>query len=408
MRILFLTDNFPPEVNAPATRTWDHVQVWAALGHQVTVITTAPNFPRGKVFEGYRNAWRSVEVRQGIRIVRVKTYIAANRGTLKRMLDYLSFMAAGTIAALFERRPDVIVATSPQFFTAVAGWMVSLLRWRPWVFELRDLWPDSIIAVGAMKPNLGLRAVEKLELFLYRRAARVVSVTHAFRQNLIDRGIDSSKIDVVTNGVNLDTMTPRTPGAALAEKLGLTGKFVAAYIGTHGMAHALDRVLDTAELVSDRQDIRFLLVGDGAAKPDLVKRAASMPNVVLMDPQPRDQIPDLWALANVALVPLRDTPTFETVIPSKIFEAMAMARPVLASIPTGEATDLVNQHQAGMVVPPEDTAAMAKAICDLADDIDLCVRLGANGRKAAAAYHRPELAKVMIASLTAAAQSIKS
>ena len=402
MRILFLTDNFPPETNAPATRTWEHVRVWAAKGHDVTVITTAPNFPKGKVFDGYRNAWRSVENTNGIRIVRVKTYISANAGTLKRMIDYISFMVSAMFFGLFEKRPDLIVATSPQFFTACAGFGLSILRWRPWVFELRDLWPDSIIAVGAMKPSLALRLVEKLELFLYRRARIVISVTHAFRQNLINRGINGDKIKVVTNGVDPSKFTPQLRDEALADALDLRGKTVVGYVGTHGMAHALDKVLDAAELLRDRDDIALLFVGGGAQREALELRSQTMANVRFLGTQPRERMASIWSVCDVALVPLRDTPTFRSVIPSKVFEAMAMGLPILMALPEGEAMSIITKCDSGVTVPPEDPIQMATAIQQLADDPNLRQRLGNNGISAVKAYDRETLANDMLQHLETA------
>ncbi len=203
MHILFLTDNFPPEVNAPASRTFEHCREWTRVGHQVTVITGVPNFPKGKIFAGYRNRLWQCETMEGIRVVRVWTYIAANEGFVKRTLDYLSFMVTGFLAGLFQQRPDVIIGTSPQFFTNCAAWMLSIFRWRPFVFELRDLWPESIKTVGAMKDSVSLRLLEHLELFLYRRAQVVVVVTESFRNNLVSRGINPDKIVVILNGVDL-------------------------------------------------------------------------------------------------------------------------------------------------------------------------------------------------------------
>lgn len=185
MRILFLTDNFPPEVNAPASRTFEHYREWVRADHQVTVITGAPNFPKGRLFPGYRNRLWQRETLDGIDVVRVWTYIAANQGVVKRTLDYLSFMVTGFLAGLFQRRPDVIVGTSPQFLTNCAAWMLSVFRWRPFVFELRDLWPESIKTVGAMSDSVALRLLERLELFLYRRATVIVAVTESFRRNLV-------------------------------------------------------------------------------------------------------------------------------------------------------------------------------------------------------------------------------
>ncbi len=370
MRILFLSDNFPPESNAPATRLYEHAIRWVRAGHAVTVITGAPNFPEGRVFAGYRNRWRQVEMIDGIRVVRVKTYIAANAGFLKRTLDYMSFMLMAFVMGLFERRPDVVVATSPQFFCAVGGWTLSVARWRPFVFELRDLWPESIMAVGAMKKSFAIRMLERVELFLYRRAAVIVSVTESFRDDLVARGIDCEKIHVIINGVDLDRYEPRTRDAALAREYGLEGKFVAGYMGTHGMAHALQKVLEAAELLKPRDDIAFFFAGSGAERGAVERLVVErkLTNVRLIPRQPKERMPELWSLCDVSIVPLRNSTTFTKVIPSKIFESMGMGVPILMSLPDGEATRIIHDTGAGICVSPEDPAAMATAIAALADD----------------------------------------
>src|SRR3954471_11795058 len=237
VRILFLTDNFPPETNAPATRTFEHTRRWVRAGAHVRVITTAPNFPAGKIFVGYRNRLLHRELLDGVDTLRVWTYITANEGLARRTLDYMSFMVSGFLAGLFSQRADVIVCTSPQFFTACAAYVLSRFKRTPFVFELRDLWPDSILAVGAMGNSAALRALKRLEYFLYRKAALIVSVTHSFKEVLSSNGIPSHKITVVPNGADLIGFTPGPKPPELLERHGLHGKFIAAYIGTIGMAH---------------------------------------------------------------------------------------------------------------------------------------------------------------------------
>jgi len=197
MHILFLTDNFPPEGNAPASRTYEHAREWVKLGHEVTIITGAPNFPEGKVYEGYKNDWYSKELLDGIEVRRVKTYITANEGFVKRILDFVSFMVSGFIAGLFVKKPDVIIGTSPQFFTAVGAWALAAVRFKPFVFELRDIWPASIITVGAMKKGFIIKLLERLEIFLYKRASLIISVTESFKVELMERGVEGDKIKVV-------------------------------------------------------------------------------------------------------------------------------------------------------------------------------------------------------------------
>lgn len=398
MRILFLSDNFPPETNAPATRLHEHAVRWVRAGHEVTVITCAPNFPEGKLFAGYENRWRQVERIDGIRVVRVKTYITANEGFVRRTLDYMSFMVTGFVAGLFEKRPDVVVSTSPQFFCALGTWALSAVRRLPWVFELRDLWPASIVAVGAMERSPVIRMLETLELFMYRRADAIVSVTESFREDLASRGIDRTKIHVVINGVDLDRYAPRPRDQALARQFGLEGKFVLGYMGTHGMAHALDRVLDAAELLRGRDDIAFFFAGSGAERARVEQRVVELrlDNVKMIPRQPKEAMPALWSLCDLALIPLRNTPVFATVIPSKLFEAMGMGVPVLMSLPEGEATAIVKRTGCGVCVPPEDPRAMADAVLTLAADAERMAALRSASAAAAPEYSRDRQAGRMV------------
>ena len=407
MKILFLSDNFPPEGNAPATRLYEHATRWVRAGHDVTVVTCAPNFPEGKLFAGYQNRWRQVEIMDGIRVVRVKTYITANEGFIKRTLDYMSFMLMGFLAGLFERRPDVVVATSPQFFCAIGGWALSVAKWRPFVFELRDLWPASIIAVGAMKTSPVIRALEKLELFLYRRADAIISVTESFREDLVRRGVPRDKVHVVINGVDLDRYEPRPRDAELEREFGLGGKFVAGYMGTHGMAHALPKVLDAAEKLLHREDIAFFFAGSGAerAKVEQLVAERNLHNVRLIPRQPKERMPALWSACDLSIVPLRNTPVFATVIPSKIFEAMGMGVPILMSLPEGEATGIVRSTQSGVCVPPEDPDAMAAAIVALADDPERMDGFRKTSRAAAPGFSRVTQAAKMTDILSTVAKS---
>jgi len=407
VHILFLTDNFPPESNAPASRTFEHCVRWVRAGAQVTVITGAPNFPEGRLFEGYRNRWYAVEQMEGIRVVRVKTYIAANEGFGRRTLDYLSFMVSSFIAGLWQRRVDVIVGTSPQFFTVCSAWMLSLFRRRPFVFELRDLWPASIRVVGAMADSRWLSALERLELFLYRRAPRIVAVTGAFRRELSTRGIDEDKIAVVPNGVDLARFAPRERDASMARAYGLEGRFVVGYIGTQGLAHALDNVLDAAAMLNAERDIVFLFAGSGARHDALVEetRARGLDNVIFLPRQPKSAMPAVWSLCNVSLIHLKNDPLFASVIPSKIFESMGMGLPMIVAVPPGEATGTVEETGSGIAVAPGDPAALAGAIRALRDDGGRRASLARASRDAAPRYSRDRLAEAMLAVLRDAAAS---
>lgn len=407
MKILFLADNFPPEKNAQASRVYERARYWVQWGHDVTVVTCAPNFPEGKVYPGYRNRWRQAETRDGIRVVRVKTFIAANRGNVLRILDFLSFMLAAFVAGLAEPRPDVVVATSPQFFAAVAGWALSKFKRRPFVMELSDLWPDSIVAVGAMRPNPALKLLEQVELFLYRHAAAIVALTHAFKRNLTGRGIQPDKIDVVRNGVELSLFQPRPRDWQLAAEVGISpGDFVLGYIGTLGMAHALDKVLDAAGQFAG-SNVKFMLLGPGAERESLIEEAQRrrLDNVLILPAQPKERMPAFWSLCDVALVHLKNTPLFKTVIPSKLFEAMGMGLPVLLAAPAGEASEIVVKEGVGIWIPPEDPSALAAAAERLRSDADLRTGLADASRAAACRHTRESQAREMLDSLSAVVKS---
>lgn len=408
MHILFLSDNFAPETNAPSTRLLEHARAWVRAGHRVTVVTCAPNFPQGVVHAGYANRWRSRETLDGIEVLRVWSYVAPNRGRVRRVLDYLSFCASGTLGALEVDRPDVVVATSPQFFAALGGWIVSALRGLPFVFELRDLWPASIAAVGAMRRGLALRAIERLELFLYARADAIVAVTDSFREDLVARGVDREKVHVVTNGVDLSAYAPTERDERMARELGVGDDFVVGYVGTHGLAHGLENVLDAAALTRHARDVRWLFVGDGAAKPALVEAARDLglDRVRFEAPRPKHAMRATWSVCDAALVHLKDEPVFATVIPSKIFEAMGMGLPVILVAPEGEAAEIVRRTGCGLVVPPSDPAALASAAVRLRDDVELRRELARASRAAAPLFDRDALAHAMLRVLEGTARAI--
>ena len=363
MHILFLTDNFPPEGNAPATRTFEHAREWVNKGHKVTVITCAPNFPEGKVFEGYKNKWLSKQKIEGINVWRVKTYITANEGFIKRTIDFISFMLSSLFFGLFTRKVDVVIGTSPQFFTVISAWALAKFKRVPFVFELRDIWPASITAVGAMKGSWIIKVLEKLELFLYSQADLIISVTHSFKLELENRGVSADKIKVVLNGVDLSKYKPLPEkDKGFAEEFQLQGKFVAGYVGTHGLAHALDSIIEAAELLKADDDVRIVFAGGGADRARLEKlvKARDLSNVVMIPRQAKENMPKIWSLCDVSLVSLKDTPLFSTVIPSKIFESMAMSLPIIISVPEGESTQIIRTQKAGLVIPPENSNSLLK------------------------------------------------
>ena len=396
MKILFITDNFPPEVNAPATRTYEHAIEWVKKGTQVTIITCHPNFPQGKLFVGYRNNFRTTELIDGIKVIRVWSYMSANSGFIKRILDYISFALMAIIVGLFEKT-DIIIATSPQFFTTWSAKILSFFKRKPWIFELRDLWPESIVTVGAIdSKGLLYKLLEKIELHLYRDSKLIIANSPAFKTNLIERGIEEYKIEVVPNGSNLELFDRNKINSVIRRKLGLEGKFVIGYIGTHGLAHSLDFILQTIA-VYKTNFIHFLFIGDGSEKSSLVNlsQELGLNNVSFLDPVPKEKMPEYLAAVDVSLAPLRKSDTFKTVIPSKIFEAAAMGKPVLLGV-EGQAKEIIEKYQAGICFEPENKASLISAIETISKDNKLYDEMVNNTLLLAKDFDRKKLAQIML------------
>lgn len=381
MRILFLTHYFPPEVNAPASRTFEHCREWVRKGHEVHVVTCVPNHPAGRIYPGYRNRLLRHEDVAGIHVHRVLTVPAANAGFVGRSANYFFYLVMATLVAPFLPRADVVVSTSPQFFCGLAGYLVSRLKRAPWVLEIRDLWPESIVTVGAMRESRITRALGWLESFAYRKADAIVSVTESFVGHIGAKG-GAGKVTVITNGVDLDFFSPRADAPELAAEFGVAGKFVAAYVGTHGMAHGLDTILRAAGRLRNEPGVVFLLAGDGAERERLVQRRAELglDNVKIVGQQSKDRMPGIWALTDVSLVLLRKSKTFESVIPSKIFEAMGMGRPIILGV-RGESQRIVEAAGSGLCIEPENDEELADAVRQLATAPDRARRLGESGRR---------------------------
>ena len=388
MHILFLSHYFPPEVNAPAARTSEHCRQWVDEGDDVTVITCVPNHPHGKIYPGFRNRLIQRARWQGVDVVRVLTYVTPNEGLLKRTANYVFYMIAASLAALFVKRPDVVVTTSPQFFNGLAGYLVSAIHRIPWVLEIRDLWPESILELGAVKNRWIIGALHALAGFAYRRADHLVVVTDAFCQYLLELGVPADKITVIKNGADLNLFKSRQRDRQFLDSIGLKGRFVASYIGTHGLAHGLDVILQAAHLLRDDGNIGFLLVGDGADRGNLLAKRDEMglTNVAMLELQSRDRMPTIWSSTDVSLILLRDKPVFRTVIPSKMFESMAMRKPIILGV-AGESKQMIEEAEAGLCIPPEDAGALAAAVRKLSHEPALAATLGKNGYRYVTQHH---------------------
>ena len=395
MKILYVSQYFPPEMGAPAARAAELARHWADSGHEVSVLTGFPNHPTGVVPKGWRPRLRRLIYHEhvtvagagGFDVYRTWLWPLPNRKSHERMRNYASFCISAALRGLALPAPEVIIATSPQLLVGLTGWWLAFARGVPFVFEVRDLWPESLAAVGVSEENsLLCRALGGIANFLYQRADRIVVVSPAFREPLVTRWrVPADKIAVVENGVETDLFAPQPPSQnkALRRELGADGKFLVVYIGTMGNAHGLETLLDAAaRLRSSNPGVLFLLIGEGAEKRRIQFLALEhgLENVRFLDQQPREKIPAFISAADACLVLLKKTEVFKTVIPTKMLEFMSCARPVILGV-DGQAREIVEQAGAGLVIEPENPVALADAVTQLTRDPELGVALGRKGRE---------------------------
>jgi hypothetical protein len=383
MNIAYYSHYFAPEIGAPSARIYDLARQWLARGHQVQVVTCFPNHPTGKMYPGYRARSYMRERLDGIEVHRHWTYVTPNQGFIKKTLGHLSYLPSAFLLSTRRlEQPDVVIGTSPTFFAAMAAAAAAVRRRIPFIMEVRDLWPAVIVELGVLRNPYIIGALERLELSLYKRATRIVTVTESFGTNLIERGVPSEKVFTIPNGADTEFWQPTESAAGLRQSLGLEGRFVVLYIGAHGISHALSRVLQSAALLREHTEIHLLFVGEGAEKERLLREAQSgeLKNVQFLDSVPKEKVREFYALADVCLVPLRDIKLFDTFIPSKMFEIMAMSKPIVASL-RGEAADILRRSGASLVVAPEDSSAVAGAILHLYRHPDEAKAMGQAGRR---------------------------
>jgi colanic acid biosynthesis glycosyl transferase WcaI len=423
VKILYVSQYFPPEMGAPAARADELAHHWARAGHDVSVLTGFPNHPTGVVPPEWRQRLRRLAYHErisvktadsadtqsatpagaGFVVYRTWLWPLPNRKAHERVRNYVSFCLSAAIRGLSLPRPDVIIATSPQLLVALAGWWLAFVRQIPFVFEVRDLWPESLIAVGVGGENSLLhRSLAKIAGFLYERADLIVVVTPAFREYLIEHWrIPTGKIAVVENGVETDLFCPQPKSAdcSLRRELGAGEKFLVCYVGTMGLAHGLETLLDAAgQLLEQRPDVLFLLVGEGAEKARIQSLAESrrLMNVRFLDQQPRERIPAFISASDACLVLLKKTDVFKTVIPTKMLEFMSCGRPVIVCV-EGQARQIVEEANSGIAVEPENSREVAHAITRLLTDQALRCELGQNGRRyIAERFSRAETAEKFV------------
>jgi glycosyltransferase involved in cell wall biosynthesis len=388
VKILYISQYYPPEMGAPAARVSELARHWVRAGHEVTVLTGFPNHPDGVVRPEYRKRFRRLVCREmldGVQVVRTWLLPFPNRKAYERMLNYSSFCVSAGVAASFLVRPDVVIATSPQLLVGLSGWWAARMKGVPFVLEVRDLWPESLAAVGVGKADSFLhRTLGKIAGFLYRKAEHIVVVTPAFQEHLTRAWkVPTEKISVVQNGVETGLFSPRNRDAELRAQLNAGGKFVVSFIGTIGLAHGLETVIASAErLAREAPDVMFMLLGEGADRERIVALAdaKNLKNICFVPQQPRETIPAYIAASDACLVVLRKSAVFETVIPTKMLEFMSCGRPVILGV-GGQAKEILERSRGGVCVEPGNVDELCDAILRLRDRPELCTELGQSGRE---------------------------
>ena len=394
--ILLISHYYPPEIGAPQARLSEMASTWAQSGNMVSVITCMPNHPNGVIHKKYRGHKYLVERINGVNIYRCQTYATPNKGVIRKLLGHLVFMFNAVRQYRFlAKSANLILVSSPTFFSVFSAYVISKLYNKPYIFEVRDLWPAVFKELKVIKNKYILLCLEKLELFLYQKSIKVVTVTKSFTENIISRGIEKDKVSTITNGVDLQRFTPKKKNRGLIKSLSLKDKFIVLYIGAHGISHGLDKILKVAELLQHKKEVHFLFVGDGAVKTDLIKisKKIKLDNVSFVPSQPKKSIPNYYSIADVVLVPLKNIPLFDQFIPSKMFEIMAMGKPIIGSV-RGEAANILKKSEGALICEPESIKKISSHVLTIYENKNLRDQLGQNGlsfvRKN---YDRHKLAK---------------
>jgi colanic acid biosynthesis glycosyl transferase WcaI len=385
MNLLFLTPYFPPEVGAAQTRIHELAVRLARMGHRVSVLTTFPNYPSGVVPKEWRGKffWKCVD--EGIHVYRIWSYAVPNKGFLKRILGQLSFAFFASCAAPLLPRCEAIIVESPPLFDGLAGLFLSAMKRAPYLFTVSDLWPESAIQMGVLKNPVLIWLSKQIEMLFYRRAAAVFAVTQGIRRTIVSEGIDSQKVVLFRAGVDTEFFLPNMDGSETRRMLGISPRdFLVLYAGTLGMAHNLSAILEAASLFQSEgnNNMRFVLAGDGAEKQTLKDKARilGLNNLTFLDPVPKARMPFLLNAADCVVVSVRDLEIFRGALPTKLFEAMSCAKPVVLAV-AGEAEEAVRSAESGYCVTPGDSAGIHNALLALAQDPANAAQMGKNGRE---------------------------
>lgn len=380
MKFIFVTQYFPPEVGAAASRVFDLTQELRKKNHDIVVLSEFPHYPSNFLDKKYRTSSFFKEKYHSIPVIRTYVYVSERKNFFQRTFSYISFMISAIIGSKHISYADAVIATSPPPTVGIAGWLISRIKHNKFVLDIRDLWPESVMALGAIKKGFIYSILKNIEIFLYKKADVITIAIPGFRKHIVELGISEEKIIDLPNGAN--TVFFNKQDSNVRTKFGWNGNFIVLFSGNHGLAQGLDIILKVALQLKPLKDIYFVMIGDGVEKKRIMKLKEKMgaTNVIMLDKQPREAMPSFISSADVCLVPLISHPLFLNALPSKMFEYMACERPIVVSI-AGEAKQLIENSQAGIFVPPENVEEMKKAILTLYKNRNIGITMGKRGRK---------------------------
>ena len=381
MKVLFLTLNFPPEPS-PAVRIFQLGKYLINQGHKVTVVTGFPNVPQGVIYEGYRRKLYSKETIKGMKVIRVFIYITTRRKQfLPRLLNYLSFTFTSILGAMVAGRHQIIWARTPPVFTGISAYIISLLKRKPYIVEIQDLWPKGPIALGYLKNRYLISLAKAIERFMYKKACRVYVISHTMRKEVINTGVEPGKVEIHFNWVDTNIYRPVREVTGLRKEYNLNGKFVILFAGNIGLAQGLEYVLEAAKLLQEKKDIVFVFVGGGIEKKKLlqIKELYQLQNALFIPRQPELVIPKFLSMADVLLIHLNKAEHRRAAIPSKTQAYMSCERPLLVAAEC-DAAEIVIQNRCGITVAPQDPEAIAEAVLYLDSTRHLLEEMGKNAR----------------------------
>lgn len=383
MKILFLTQYCPPEVGAPQNRIFEFAKQLKKFGHEVTILTAMPNYPKGEIFDEYKGKKIVKEELDGIKIVRTSIYATKEKTFVKRMRNYLSF----TFSSVFQgakhiEKQDVIITESPPLFLGWSGYLISKLKKAKYVFNVSDLWPESAVKLGVLNNKLFIKMSTWLEEFCYRKADAVTGQTKGIVDNIVNRGFHRSKVHLITNGVDTEFFKKENRDKNFRKEIGIEDKFSIVYAGIHGIAQGLEVIVEAAEILKEYKDIQFVFIGDGPEKGKLINmtKEKGLDNIKYLPVQPKSNMPRIIASMDATVIPLKKLDLFKGALPSKMFEALSSELPIILAV-EGEAEKLIKDAKAGITVEPENPKDITEAVLELYNDLELRKALGENGRK---------------------------